>query len=78
MRFRPQHSHIPFPFLIEAFFSTDKIMGLENNGSSDSQLRSFSLRRMLLGDPLATSQIVHEKLTKIKALAVFSSDALSS
>jgi amino acid transporter len=33
---------------------------------------------MLLGDPLATSQLVHEKLTKIKALAVFSSDALSS
>ncbi len=53
-------------------------MGLENNSSSDSRLRSFSLRRMLLGDPLATSQIVHEKLTKIKALAIFSSDALSS
>ncbi len=53
-------------------------MGLENNGLSDSRLRSFSLRRMLLGDPLATSQIVHEKLTKVKALAVFSSDALSS
>jgi amino acid transporter len=53
-------------------------MGLESNGSSDTQLRSFSPRRILLGDPLATSQIVHEKLTKIKALAVFSSDALSS
>jgi amino acid transporter len=33
---------------------------------------------MLQGDPLASSQIVHEKLTKVKALAVFSSDALSS
>ncbi|UCF61145.1 MAG: APC family permease [Anaerolineaceae bacterium] len=53
-------------------------MGLDKNTSSDAQLRSFSLRRMLLGDPLATSQIVHEKLSKVKALAVFSSDALSS
>jgi amino acid transporter len=40
--------------------------------------RSFSLKRLLLGDPLASSQIAHEKLTKLKALAVFSSDALSS
>jgi amino acid transporter len=53
-------------------------MGLDKNASSDAQLRSFSLRRMLMGDPLATSQIVHEKLSKVKALAVFSSDALSS
>jgi amino acid transporter len=42
------------------------------------QTRSFSLRRLLLGDPLSSSQIIHEKLTKVKALAVFSSDALSS
>ncbi|MEJ2011855.1 MAG: APC family permease [Anaerolineales bacterium] len=40
--------------------------------------RSFSLRRLLLGDPLASSQLIHEKISKIKALAVFSSDALSS
>ncbi len=40
--------------------------------------RSFSLRRFLLGDPLATWQAKHERLTKVKALAVFSSDALSS
>jgi len=40
--------------------------------------RSFSLRRLLLGDPLASSQLVHEKISKVKALAVFSSDALSS
>lgn len=42
------------------------------------QARSFSLRRLLLGDPLASSQIIHERLTNLKALAVFSSDALSS
>ena len=36
------------------------------------------LRRFLIGDPLATWQQAHELLPKIKALAVFSSDALSS
>lgn len=39
---------------------------------------SFSLRRLLIGNPLSTSQLVHERLSKVKALAVFSSDALSS
>lgn len=38
----------------------------------------FSFRRLILGDPLASSQLTHERLTKVKALAVFSSDALSS
>src|SRR6185312_15896696 len=36
------------------------------------------LRRRAIGQPLATSELAHERLTKIKALAVFSSDALSS
>lgn len=36
------------------------------------------LKRFLIGRPLATSDIAHERLTKIKALAVLSSDALSS
>lgn len=36
------------------------------------------LRAMLLGTPLATRDLVHERLTKVKALAVLSSDALSS
>ena len=36
------------------------------------------LRRWLIGHPLATAQTVHERLTKKVALAVFSSDALSS
>jgi len=38
----------------------------------------MSLRRLLLGEPLPTSQAIHERLSKIKALAVFSTDALSS
>jgi len=39
---------------------------------------SFSLKRLLVGDPLATSQAAHQRISKTVALAVFSSDALSS
>jgi amino acid transporter len=39
---------------------------------------AFSLKRVLVGDPLATSQVAHQKISKTVALAVFSSDALSS
>ena len=35
-------------------------------------------RRAVIGRPLATEELEHERLTKVKALAVFSSDALSS
>lgn len=35
-------------------------------------------KEIILGSPFATSQAIHERLTKLKALAVFSSDALSS
>ena len=36
------------------------------------------LRTMLLGAPIASARLSHERLTKVKALAVLSSDALSS
>ncbi len=36
------------------------------------------LKRVLIGPPIATSQEARERLTKVKALAIFSSDALSS
>ena len=36
------------------------------------------LKRWLVGNPLKTSQAAHQRLSKIVALAVFSSDALSS
>jgi amino acid transporter len=36
------------------------------------------LKRLLIGEPLATAAAGHERLTKVKALAVLSSDALSS
>ncbi len=36
------------------------------------------LRLVLIGKPLETSQAIHQRLSKVQALAVFSSDALSS
>ncbi|NTW98275.1 MAG: APC family permease, partial [Oscillochloris sp.] len=39
---------------------------------------STSFKRLLIGKPIATEQQHHERLNKITALAVFSSDALSS
>jgi len=38
----------------------------------------YRVKKALLGIPLATYQAQHERLTKLKALAVLSSDALSS
>jgi hypothetical protein len=35
-------------------------------------------KQLLLGPPLATSRLVTERLRKVVALAVFSSDAISS
>ena len=45
---------------------------------SGQEQDSFSLKRILLGDPLATSEASHQRISKTVALAVFSSDALSS
>ncbi len=41
-------------------------------------MTTVNLRQLLIGRPLATSQAHHERLGKLKALAVFASDALSS
>ena len=41
--------------------------------------RAFGkVKRTLIGAPISTAQAAHERLTKLKALAVLSSDALSS
>jgi amino acid transporter len=37
-----------------------------------------TLKRLLLGGPLATAQARHERLNKLSALAIFSSDCMSS
>ncbi len=36
------------------------------------------IKRVVIGSPFATSQAIHERLTKVKALAVLGSDPLSS
>jgi amino acid transporter len=41
-------------------------------------MATVNLRQLLIGKPLATSQASHERLSKLKALAIFASDALSS
>ncbi|GAC1647190.1 MAG: hypothetical protein NVS4B12_14760 [Ktedonobacteraceae bacterium] len=38
----------------------------------------YNMKRLLIGAPIATAQQEHERLTKVKALAVLSSDAISS
>jgi len=38
----------------------------------------FQLQRLLLGSPIPTAREVHERLSKVRGLAIFSSDALSS
>lgn len=38
----------------------------------------FRLKNILIGKPMQNSLLAHEKLTKVKALAVYSSDAVSS
>ncbi|MDO8672988.1 MAG: hypothetical protein Q7O66_16395, partial [Dehalococcoidia bacterium] len=39
---------------------------------------SIRIRRALFGRPLTTADLLHERLSKVKALAVFASDAVSS
>ena len=43
-----------------------------------SEKRPFHLKQFLLGNPLPTYRMLHERLSKVLGLAVFSSDALSS
>ena len=38
----------------------------------------YNIKRTLIGAPIATARAEHERLTKFKALAVLSSDAISS
>jgi amino acid transporter len=38
----------------------------------------MNIRRIIVGEPLPTKEAIHQRLGKVKALAVFSSDALSS
>jgi amino acid transporter len=55
------------------------VAGEENMAGKSPLRRSFiRAKRFLIGAPLTTASAAHERLTKTKALAVLSSDALSS
>ena len=41
-------------------------------------MKISAVKKLFVGSPLATAQARHERLSKASALAVFSSDALSS
>ncbi|MGB8645649.1 MAG: APC family permease [Anaerolineae bacterium] len=49
-----------------------------NRPESGVQKAYHAFKSVLIGNPLASAQEVHERLTKWKALAVFGSDAISS
>ncbi|HSP55486.1 MAG TPA: APC family permease, partial [Dehalococcoidia bacterium] len=56
---------------------------LEATRLASRPLRGFdrylaAVKSLVIGSPFASSQAIHERLTKLKALAVFSSDAISS
>src|SRR5215212_12046602 len=59
---------------------TDTLVAREHVFVPRSKTGKFvaELRRILFGRPLPTAHLIHERLSKTKALAVFSSDALSS
>ena len=55
------------------------VAGEEASTSQGRVGRAYSrAKRVLIGSPLTTSSAIHERLSKVKALAVLSSDALSS
>jgi amino acid transporter len=55
------------------------VAGEEASGGRGPLSRKLTrAKRLLIGAPLTTASAAHERLTKVKALAVLSSDALSS
>ena len=70
---RAQHGHfVPAgPGLLVATPGASEPAGSISRGYA-------KVKRVLIGAPISTAEAAHERLTKIKALAVLSSDALSS
>lgn len=73
-RMRQPHAHVfrkvgPGHFV--ATPESDKPTGLVERGYR-------AIKQVLVGKPLETAEEIHQRLTKVKALAVFGSDAISS
>lgn len=70
---RPSHSYLQ---RVEAGLLKATDAGMVPDGGLGWIM--YRLKRFLIGSPLANEQAIHERLTKFKALAVLSSDAISS
>jgi amino acid transporter len=64
----------PFRRIGESYQATD----LATRPRSALEAAWRAMKRVVVGAPLATSQLVGERLSKVKALAIFASDNLSS
>jgi amino acid transporter len=62
----------------EAERQTEQVKPAGERESSRYQSVGYRAKRIMLGPALKTSQLVHERITKRVALAVFSSDPISS
>lgn len=74
VRRRDPHSHFFKRVGPGHFVATEE--ATRSGSSLDRGYRA--IKAVLIGRPLDTAQEIHERLTKVKALAVFSSDAISS
>jgi len=70
------HSEQPFRRLGRPDLLQVTDAGMRPRTALEALWRRF--KRVLVGVPLASAQLIHERLTKVTALAVFASDALSS
>jgi amino acid transporter len=74
-RYLVVHPHSDFERVAPGWLQATREASSPTTGFARLRAR---LRNVLIGQPLSTQQFVHERLTKVKALAVLSSDALSS
>ena len=65
----------PFPEVAPAHLRADE-MDLQPQSSGGQFFRRA--KRVLIGRPIPSENAIHERLTKVKALAILSSDAISS
>ena len=68
----------PLPIIISHVRGNIHLQAAQSAKLPTNSAMTFSLRRLLIGDPLQTSEASHQKLSNIIALPVFASDALSS
>ena len=67
--------------VLEAFRceeQTTPVLSNEHRDVDPGKRLVQAIKGVVLGSPFSTAQMAHERLTKLKALAIFSSDALSS